>query len=84
MIKVVEGVKYACILAVFVFIGSMLYGETSSKAVIDDVEEAVASAMDLSGMEKTSNRMIKRLYGLNANDYEGAVLYISTFNMDVE
>lgn len=57
---------------------------TSSKAVIDDVEEAVASAMDLSGMEKTSNRMIKRLYGLNANDYEGAVLYISTFNMDVE
>lgn len=84
MIKVIEGLKYACILAVFVFIGSMLYGETSSRAVIDDVETAVTSEMDLSGMEKASNRMIKRLYGLNANDYEGAVLYISTFNMDVE
>lgn len=84
MIRVVESLKYACILAVIIFIGMMLYGETNSKAEIEDVETAVTSSMDISGMEKASNRMIKRLYGLNVNDYEGVFLYISTFNMDVE
>ncbi len=84
MINMWEGMKYACILAVIVFIASLMLGEASSSAPIDKVESAVTAAMDLSGMEKASNRMMKRLYGLNANDYEGAVLYISTFNMDVE
>ena len=84
MIRVVEGLKYACILAVLIFVVSLLYGEANSNANIEDVESAVVASMDVSGMEKASNRMIKRLYGLNANDYAGVVLYISTFNMDVE
>ena len=84
IVNIWEGLKYACIFAVLVFIGSLLLGEASSNASIEEVESAVTATMDLSGMEKASNRMMKRLYGLNANDYEGAVLYISTFNMDVE
>ena len=30
------------------------------------------------------NQMLKRLYGLNGNDYEGVVLYISDSNMGAE
>lgn len=84
MIKIVQGLKYACVLALFFFIGSILYGEANSKALLSAVEEAVVLEMDVSGMEKASNRMVKRLYGLNVNDYEGAVLYVSAFNMNVE
>ncbi|MCI7813242.1 MAG: DUF4358 domain-containing protein [Lachnospiraceae bacterium] len=84
MIKIMRGLKYICVVALVFFIGKMLYGEASSKALIDTVEEAVVSSMDVSGMEKANNRMVKRLYGLNANDYEGVCLYISSFNMNVE
>ena len=55
-------------------------------AVLDMANDPISSAgiesVAKQGMEQAEARMVKRFYGLNPKDYEGAVLYAPIDNMD--
>ncbi|MCI9634506.1 MAG: DUF4358 domain-containing protein, partial [Ruminococcus sp.] len=53
-----------------------------SSAGIESVAKQVVKAAEFQGMEQAEARMVKRFYGLNPKDYEGAVLYAPIDNMD--
>lgn len=78
------GVRCGMLVFLAVFIGMLMGADKVSQTDIETVEEAVASQVSLEGMHKEENQMFKRLYGLNANDYEGVILYISDSNMGAE
>ena len=67
-----------------VFIVALLGADKTSEAKIEAVEKAVEKEVPLTGMHSVQSQMVKRLYGLNVNDYEGVVLYISDSNMGAE
>ncbi|MBQ9827060.1 MAG: DUF4358 domain-containing protein [Lachnospiraceae bacterium] len=55
-----------------------------SKADFDSMKEAVVSAADTSVMEEAGTQTLKRLYGLDASDYDGVVLYTPSSAMGAE
>lgn len=77
-------VKYILILLLLVFIVSLLSSGEVSNAELKDVSKQVVKAYGAEGLSAADNRMVKRLYGINANDYEGVTLYVSDSNMKVE
>lgn len=82
--KYIGVVKYILILFLLVFIVSLLSSGEISDADLKDVSKQVVKAYGAEGLAAADNRMVKRLYGINANDYEGVTLYVSDSNMKVE
>lgn len=76
-------IKIGLILLLAVFIGWDLRSESVSSAKLEDVEAAVVKAAGFQDAEPAANRMIRRFYGLNPRDFDGAVLYAPSDNMDV-
>lgn len=76
--------KYILLLFLLVFIVKLLSSGDISEAKPEDVAKAVTEAVDMKELSQADNRMVKRLYGLNANDYAGVFLYVSDSNMKVE
>ena len=64
------------------FIVLDLSDEPDSAVQIETVAENVVKAAGLQASEPAEARMVKRFYGLNPKDYEGAVLYAPVDNMD--
>ena len=58
--------------------------DKTSNASLEDVAQSVAGAIDLEGMEESTNQMFRKFYGLNAGDYEGVTLYAPASNMNAE
>ncbi len=79
--RIIRGV-FVILLLIYVF--SLFRGGRTSNAAFEDVEKAVTQSVDTQTMIKAENRMIKRLYGLSAGDYEGVLLYYPTTNMGAE
>lgn len=84
LMKYIGVVKYILILFLLVFIVSLLSSGEISDADLKDVSKQVVKAYGAKGLSRADNRMVKRLYGINANDYEGVTLYVSDSNMKVE
>lgn len=76
--------KYILLLLLLVFIVKLLSSGDISKAKPETVAETVTKALDMKELSQADNRMVKRLYGLNVNDYAGVFLYVSDSNMKVE
>lgn len=77
-----KSIKIALTAALLVFIILDMVNDPISSAEIETVAENVVKAADFQGMEQAEARMVKRFYGLNPKDYEGAVLYAPVDNMD--
>lgn len=77
-------IRYGMLVLLVVFIVALLGADKTSEAKIEAVEKAVEKEVPLTGMHGVQSQMVKRLYGLNVNDYEGVVLYISDSNMGAE
>jgi hypothetical protein len=81
-LSIVRGILVA-VLAVAMVLSQL--GVKDSSASLETVEEQVLGSLgETDGMQKSSNRMLKKLYGLDAADYEGVVLYTSISGMDAE
>lgn len=76
--------KYILLLFLLVFIVKLLSSGDISKAKPETVTKAVTETLDMKELSQADNRMVKRLYGINANDYAGVSLYVSDSNMKVE
>lgn len=84
LMKIVGVSKYLLLILLLVFIINLLRGDKLSDADISDVADAVTSSVDMTGISAGDNRAVKRLYGINANDYEQVALYTSESTMAVE
>lgn len=73
---------------VFVLLALFLYAITAqgreSGTDFSAMTSAVTQAADLTPMQEADGQMVKRLYGLDPNDYEGVLLYYPTTNMGAE
>lgn len=76
-------IKIVLVVLLFVFIIADVSLDQSSSADIKTVAVQVAKAADVDVDAAAEDRLIKRFYGLNPKDYEGAVLYAPKDNMDV-
>lgn len=77
-------IRYLMLAALLVCAVLLQLGSKISNTPAETVLSNVAAACDLSGAVQSDNRMFKRLYQLNAGDYENVVLYIPASNMDVQ
>lgn len=75
--------KILLTIALILFIRWDVREEKISNANFEDVFSAVLTNAELPvDMHEADRRMVKRFYGLNANDYENCVLYSPGSNMD--
>lgn len=70
----------ALVVVIFVY---LVRTEGSNKP-IEDVAAQVTGLFENEKSELSPERMLKKHYGLNAQDYEGVVLYSPISNMDAE
>ena len=74
-------------LVLALFVGLLAYealGGRVSAATFDEVSAAVTDAAELAPMSLGGNQMLRRLYGLEPEDYDGVLLYYPTSSMSVE
>ena len=76
--------KYLILLALVVILVWQASGNRMSSAAFEDVEQAVLAAADPAPMSPGDNQMIRRIYGLDPEAYEGILLYYPTSSMSVE
>lgn len=83
-IPVLEVIKWLLVIGTVVFLYFSSAQGRESQTEFSVMSEAVAGAADLSTMQEADNQMVKRLYGLSPDDYEGVLLYYPTTNMGAE
>lgn len=77
-------IKSVLIIFLIGFIAVMLLSGADSKKSAEEIETAITAVADMSGMEKSDDRGIRRNLGLNTSDYDGVVYYKSISTMDVQ
>ena len=83
-IKLLTPIRIGMVIALFAFIVFLQVGTRESKSSLKAVTDSVMKTVDTKAIEESTNRMFKKFYGLNANDYEGVSLYAPKTNMDAE
>ncbi len=81
LITAIRGILILALLVVIIF---TQVNNPSSQTPIEEVKEATIANLDMSSLEEAPNRIFKRNYGLNANDYEGVVYYTGVNSLDVD
>lgn len=79
-----EAARWVVAVGALVYLVILLGGNAVSTAEFADVEKAVLAQTDTANMVKAENQMVKRLYGLDPNEFEGCRLYYPASNMDAE
>lgn len=84
LMKGIGLIKYILLILLIAFIVSLMRGDKISSSKLEDVTAKVIEAMDMTDLSVADNRTVRRLYGLNVDDYDGVRLYVSDSNMKVE
>ena len=79
-------VSALAVAAIAVLIIAEFAGKTGfiSDSSFEEVSQKVIEAADTDNMMQGDNQMIRRLYGLDPDDYDGVILYYSKTNMNAE
>lgn len=77
-------IRIGMVVILLAFIILLQIGNKNSNSTLNAVTDSVIKSIKVDGMEESSNRLFKKLYGLNANDYEGVTLYAPVTNMNAE
>lgn len=83
-VTLLAALKYLLLIAFAALLLFQSQGVRASEAPFEDVQNAVLSAADLSPMTEGGNQMIRRIYGLDPDGFEGILLYYPTSSMSVE
>lgn len=75
--------KIALVVFLGLFIFLLLRENSFTGRDIESVKESLLHKIDVDGMEPADNHQLKKYYGLDSRDYEGAFLYVSRDTMDV-
>ena len=81
--NVIDILKYFIVILFIIYIVILKISKGSSDIPVKNIEEHILQVMDMEGMKKGSTQDFKRLYGLNANDFDGIMLYIPNDVMSV-
>lgn len=81
---VLKVIRYGIVLILILYTGLLLASKGDSRTPFAEVESAVGKAVGSGDMKKAGARELKRLYGLNAKDFEGLSLYYRPETMEVE
>ncbi|MBR5746942.1 MAG: DUF4358 domain-containing protein [Clostridia bacterium] len=81
---VFEAARWLAVAAVIIMVISGAGSVKTSASDAKEVFEAVCAAVDTSEMQEGDRVMIKRLYGLDTDDYEGCYLLYPDTNMGAE
>ncbi len=74
----------AVLLVIFVAVLARPRGKAISSASFETVSGAVLSQVDTGTMQEGDNQMLRRLYRLSPEDFDGFLLYYPTSNMGAE
>lgn len=77
-------VKYIVLGLILVYVIHIYQYSSGSTVPYKEVEKAVESSLDTESMKKADMQGLKRFYGLNGVDFEGALLYTSSGNISAE
>lgn len=77
-------IKYVVTAAIVIYIAVILAYKGESKVPFEKVAGNVEKAADTSLMKKGNAQTFKKLYGLNAKDYDGVMLYSAKSAMGAE
>ena len=83
-VTLIAALKYLLLIVFVAFLLSQARGAKASLSPFEDVQSAVLSAADLTPMTEGDNQMIRRIYGLDPDSFEGILLYYPTSSMSVE
>lgn len=76
--------KYIIVAAILAYIAVLMAYASGSSRPFEEVEAALSSALDGSGLKKMDSQMLKRNFGLNSADYAGVMYYASESSMSAE
>lgn len=79
-----ELLRWLTVLAAVILLVVMFRQDPVSNAAAEDVAAAVTARLDMSNLQEGDAQMVKRLYALNAADFESCVLYYPQTNMEAE
>lgn len=83
-IPLLEAAKWVSVILLLVFMFFQLSSMRTSSTDFDTMKNAVLESADLTPMVEADAQSLKRLYGLDGNDFEGVMLYYPTTNMGAE
>lgn len=83
MKKIFVYIKIVLVAILLIFILVDTRRDQDSDADVNVVAEQVVKAAAWEDPQPAEDRMVKRFYGLNPKDYQGAILYAPKDNMDV-
>lgn len=83
-LPILEAVKWLSVILLLVFIYTLLATGKQSNTDFSAMCDAVTAVSELEGVQLADNQMVKRLYGLSPEEYEGVLLYYPTTNMGAE
>lgn len=75
--------KYVAVAALILYIAVLVMQEGTKDVPVKTIKESIMKATTEDGMKKGTTQDLKRYYGLNANDYDGVMLYIPDDVMSV-
>ncbi len=71
------------VIALIAYVVFLISREGNNTASVDTIEKNITKAVSVKGMKKGTTQDLKKYYGLNANDYDGTMLYIPDDVMSV-
>jgi hypothetical protein len=83
-LKIIGYIKWALTLLAVVVIAAQSVSGRTSNTDIETMKKKVTEGADLSAMQEADYQMIRRLYGLDASEFDGIVLYYPVTNMGAE
>ncbi|MBR1507056.1 MAG: DUF4358 domain-containing protein [Eubacterium sp.] len=81
---VFTALKIVALVLMVIFIISEYSFDRESKAAFEDVSKAVSERFSQKNVITGDNQMIKRLYGIDPNEYSDVLLYYPSTNMGSE
>jgi hypothetical protein len=82
--RVYAAAKWAVAVLAVVLIAVHSAGTKMSSTSFDDMKEAVMAAADTTNMLEADSQMIRRLYGIDPDEYDGVLLWYPKTNMKSE
>ena len=76
--------KYIIVAVILAYIAVLMAYASGSSRPFEEVEAALSSALDGSGLKKMDSQMLKRNFGLNSADYAGVMYFASESSMSAE
>lgn len=73
---VIAILRYFIVILFIIYIIILKLNKGSNDVPVKAIEENILQVTNINEMKKGSTQDFKRLYGLNANDFDGIMLYI--------